>query len=197
MTAPSTLGRVAVLLCFAPFGRAASDAGKAGEWWQSAPTEEQLGYVAGYIDCIVCDAGHSSLGKESWYALAPRISARYAERPDTATQPVSAILKALMNEASTTSPPAAGGEQYLEKHGFFDGEYWRQSEPEHRLGFIEGYLDCWRTEVTKGAQYSKPPSAYVDRLSEWFGLDAADPGVVRADRARTKIADALRLLRDK
>jgi hypothetical protein len=79
----------------------------------------------------------------------------------------------------------------------FDGEYWRQAEPAHRLGFIEGYVECLRTEATGGARFSEPAASYVAQLSAWFGIKAGDPGVVRADRAATKIADALQPLRDR
>ncbi len=174
---------------------APSDKFRGGAWWQSAPPDEQRGYLAGYIDCAVWDGGLSRLGKLSWFALAPKVSARYAKRADTSTLLVSTVLKELVN-AEPISSAGGGGEEYPGKHGFFDGEYWRQSQPEHRLGFIEGYVDCWRTEGIGGAQFSKPSGKYVDQLSDWFGINAGDPGVVRADRANTKIADALRSLRD-
>jgi hypothetical protein len=88
-----------------------------------------------------------------------------------------------------------GGEKYSEKHGYFDGEYWRTSEPEHQLWFIEGYLDCWRKEGLRSAKFSKPANWYQGRISEWYGT-TGDPAAYRDDRREEKIANVLWRYRD-
>lgn len=37
---------------------AQADGSRSGAWWQGAPREERLGYLAGHLDCAVADAGH-------------------------------------------------------------------------------------------------------------------------------------------
>ena len=196
MTTLRLLASLAGLLVLQANGGALpSDGVKEGVWWQSAPRDERLGYLAGYIDCAVYDAG-KDMGRQSWYSLAPKISAQYAKRSDKLMQPVSAILKELVS-AEAVRHGEEGGEHYDEKHGFFDGEYWRRGGGEHRLGFIEGYLDCWKTEGVKGGKFSMPAGKYVALLSDWFGISANDPRMVRADRATKKIAEALWIFRDR
>lgn len=183
---------LAALVLFNVSGLAApSETARGGAWWQHASREEQLGYLAGYIDCGTYDVGQN-MGGRSWYTLAPQVTARYADQPERLAQPVSAVLKELIR-SQPSGPLDRGGEHHEGKHGFFDGEYWRQAEPEHRLGFIEGYLDCLRIEVAGAQRFSAPAATYVAQVSAWFGIKSDDPGVVRADRAETKIADALRL----
>lgn len=172
-----------------------ADGARSGAWWQGAPREERLGYLAGYLDCAVADAGQSSLANVSWYNLEPKVSKQYAAGPEVMTQQVSTVIKGLAS-VEPSNPLDKGGDRYPGKHGMFAGEYWRQAQPEHRLGFIEGYVDCLRSEAAGGSRYSRPAATYVARLSEWFGIKAGDPGVIRADRAETTIADALRLFRD-
>jgi hypothetical protein len=107
--------------------------------------------------------------------------------------PVSTVLM----EVERKHPGIArhGGEEYPERHGIFAGEYWRKSEPEHQLGFLEGYLDCWRKEGLKSAKFSKPANWYRGRISEWYGT-TGDQAEYREDRREEKIADVLRRYRD-
>ena len=172
------------------------DVARSGAWWLSASPDEKVGYLAGYIDCAAYDAGQD-MGKQSWYSLAPKITAQYSGRPDRMSQPVSAVLKEVVRgESHGPVAGGEGGEHNKEKHGFFDGEYWRRGSDEHVLGFVEGYLDCWRIEGLKGAKFSKPPIGYVAQVSEWFDINGDQPPAVSSARRRMKIADVLWIFRD-
>lgn len=174
---------------------ARDDEARDGAWWQRTPREERLGYLAGYLDCEVADAGQSVFAQVSWYTLEPKIKKRYASGLDAKAPKVWTVMKEIAAK-EPRNPLDKAGEHYPGKHGIFDGEYWRQSEPEHRLGFVEGYVDCLRNEVPEGARFSRPARIYVGRLSGWFGIQSGDPGEIRADRADSKIAHTLRLFRD-
>lgn len=194
MTRAPLLRLLFILPTLACAYRTHADASHSGRWWLAAPREERLGYLAGYIDCATTDAGKQRLAV-GWYSLEPKITKYYGRGASVVARPAWEILKELA-AAEPANPSNRGGESYPGKHGMFDGEYWRQSPPDHRLGFIEGYLDCRTVEEVSGVRYSKATAAYVARLSEWFGIEADDPSEVRADRAEVKIADALHLFRD-
>jgi hypothetical protein len=64
------------------------------------------------------------------------------------------------------------------------------------LGFVEGYLDCWKNSGLSGTVFSPNAARYADRLSQWYGIKSDDPGAIRPDRASRKIADVLHELKD-
>lgn len=162
-----------------------------GNWWRSVGIAERTGFLAGYLDCDISDAGDTQMRYVAWNVVEPKITEYYENRPSERNAPVALVLGKL-------APPGlhagTGGEAYPEKHGIFDGEYWRQSMPQHRLGFIEGYLECQRSAGKPVGRFSRSADWYVARISQWYGLKADDS----ADWNRTpeKIANVLQLLRD-
>jgi hypothetical protein len=91
---------------------------------------------------------------------------------------------------------APTGETRREKHGVFDGDYWRQSSDEHRRGFVEGYLECREQVVSQPAKFSRACDKYVQQVSNWYGVDVEDPAAINERRVTAKIATVLFTLRD-
>jgi hypothetical protein len=181
-----------VLWCAAACCEAA--AAHDGAWWKSVSADEQTGFLAGYIDCAVYDQGRKQLAAASWDALAPQITKFYAAHADKAAEPVASLL----TQFGSRQPAAAtGGETYPEKHGIFDGEYWRQATPEHRLGYVSGYLECRDKAADDRMEFSHDAGWYAGEISKWYGVQPDDPGAIAEARAGRKIADVLGLLKSK
>lgn len=166
-----------------------------GTWWRSAATPQRVGYAAGYLDCAVFEAGHRELTGTKWHALEKRITQHYSVTEADGGERVGAILMKFATSAPRSSPDPSA-EHYPGKHGMFDGEYWRQSNQAHRLGFVVGFLDCWVTQRIQGWVFSRPAEWYIPMISEWYGIVGEDPGVIREDRSPAKIADVLRRFAD-
>ncbi len=162
----------------------------------SAPIEERNGYLAGYLGCALYDAGKTSLREVRWSILEKTISERYANGSESLSTPVGALAVKL----GTLQPPPvpdSAAERYTEKYGFFDGEYWRQSSEDLRLGFVEGYIECWQSEKIGGAQYSRPPKEYVVEISRWYRVRDDDDTAIDRQRSDAKIPAVLRRFRDR
>jgi hypothetical protein len=154
-----------------------------------------LVFLAGYIDCVVYDAGKTQLADAQWNVLEVQISKYYSAHASEIQTPVAVLLMRFGNNQGKNA--ASGGESYPGKHGMFDGEYWRQVSPDHRLGFLEGYLECQKENNKPAATFSRSAVWYVAQISQWLGVKADDPSEVNPKRVDKKIANALYLLRDK
>lgn len=113
--------------------------------------------------------------------------------PGLRGRPVSAVL--LERGPRHKRSVLEGGEACPEKHGIFNGDYWRVSTPEHRLGFVEGYLECREAIGKRGARFTRPPEQYREEISRWYEARSESP-VVRTKRGDEKIADVLERLAD-
>jgi hypothetical protein len=167
-----------------------------GAWWNSVSVQHRTGFLAGYIDCALNDAGEKQYEAVAWNVAEQAVTKRYSAHAAELKTPVSSMLVQFVKEQKP-GPIQPGGEVYPGKHGIFDGEYWRQSPPEHRLGFIEGYLERHAKIANSGVSYAQPAAFYVKQISNWYGIRADDPGEINAKRSPRKIADVLYLFREK
>jgi hypothetical protein len=166
-----------------------------GKWWNSVSKGERTGFLAGYIDCMAYDAGQKNMADASWDLLEPKITKFYRGSASDLIKPVATVL---VQVSSRGIPPKSGeGETYSEKHGIFDGEYWRQLSDDERLGFIEGYVACQKQYNKPAASFSHEARWYVAQISGWYGIRADDPSEISEKRSSKKIADALFLFKDK
>ena len=186
-------------LCLAficSFAIAATPGMHDGAWWKSASEDQRTGFLAGYIDCALYDAAEKQYTAVTWNSAEQAITARYTAHPAELKTPVASMLAQYV-KAQKPGPVPPGGDVHPGKHGIFDGEYWRQSPPEHRLGFIEGYLDRHAKIANSTATYPQPAATYVKQISSWYGIRADDPGEINAKRPPRKIADVLYRFRAK
>lgn len=158
-----------------------------GNWWRSVSVDERSGFLAGYADCHIFDLARPGLSGIAGTLAERRVTEYYQSHPDDRGKSVGAVLLLVANQA--IPPPAAPGfgpaESYPGPHGGFDGDYWRQMPPEHRRGFVEGYLECRKQG---GRPLPRSADWYVPRITEWYRVvdDQAD-----VERAPEKIADVL------
>jgi hypothetical protein len=167
-----------------------------GAWWLSVSTDRRTGFLAGYIDCAVYDAGEKQFADLSWDAIEPQISKRFLSHPADRGTRVADVL-AQIGKKQQISGGQSDGESYPEKHGIFNGDYWRQSNADKRLGYVNGYLECHAITGKPKADYSRDSVWYSNQISLWFGVKADDPGEINPDRVNRKIADALYMFRTK
>lgn len=167
-----------------------------GAWWNSVSVEQRTGFLAGYIDCAVYDAGEKRYEAVSWNIAEKAVTTGYGADASELKTPVSSMLVRFI-ETQKPGTIQPGGEVYPGKHGIFNGEYWRQSLPAHRLGFIEGYLERHVKIANSKASYSRPAAWYVNQISNWYGIKTGDPGEIDTKRSPAKIADVLYLFRVK
>lgn len=169
-----------------------------GSWWLSLSKQEQLGFVEGYTACYQQLVDLNGKFTESSLAYVPRVTDYVQKHSSASAESVDSVLSKI------ASPPYANslkdgpqGERWKEKWGYFDGDYWRQTPQSARVGFIEGFLECYanRTHHPDGS-FSKSKIAYVSAISEWYGVKTDDDSIIRPDREATKIPDVLFRFRD-
>lgn len=152
-----------------------------GNWWLSIEANERVEFLAGYIDCYTSDFGDKNRTfPESWYAYAPRITRYYTQNPQKVTRRASSVL---LDVRSKTPPkPQKGGEVWTEKHGFFNGQYWREMGAAERTAFIEGYLACYREHLpSRPERFARSAETYAGEISQWFGAGATHEDAAIAD----------------
>ncbi len=165
-----------------------------GKWWNAVSKDERTGFLAGYIDCAVYDAGQKNMADASWDLLEPRITRFYRGNASDLMKPVATVLVQLSSQGSPQKPK--DGESYSEKHGIFDGEYWRQLLDDERLGFVEGYMVCQKQYKKPAASLSHEAKWYVAQISKWYGIQPNDPSEINEKRSSKKIADVLYSFKD-
>ena len=138
-------------------------------WWQSTSQDERTEFIAGYLDCATYDMGESKLADAQWNVIEPKITTYYTSQTESNRQTVpSLILRLGLSSHSADRGP----ELNTERHGIFDGDYWRQITPSGRAGFVEGYIAC---RTSKPGQKQKRFAAhsatwYVGQISGTYRL---------------------------
>ncbi len=158
-----------------------------GKWWAASFAEERSGYLNGYLDCYIYDAkAKSNSGGSTIADFSNAIDEYY--RTHRPTAPVSTALKQI-DRTAKPHPVPEGGEKWTEPHGYYDGLWWRGGSPEEQLGYVEGYLSCYSSEVlSSGAVFSKTAAQYRALVNKF--LD----GHSKSDDE--KVAHLLRRFRD-
>lgn len=163
-----------------------------GKWWLSVDKDHHLGFVAGYIDCYVFVRKGPLPFLESWYQYEQRVTEYLKDHPTESSKPVTKVL-----EAIAAKPMTKTTDKWEQKHGVFDGEYWRQAMPSQRVGFVQGFLECQRKDIKATAKFSRTDDWYTAQISQWYGIREDDPAEINSKRESKKIADVLYLFKDK
>ncbi len=158
-----------------------------GNWWRSTDHDQHIGFLVGYIDCYAYERKGPLLFEESWYQYENRITKFFQDHPAESG-------KSVVQALETVAPQK--GKIATEKHLFFDGEYWRQSVPTQRLGYVQGFFQCYRNTATRKTSFSKPDEWYVSQISKWFGVKEDDPSEINEKRVNIKIGDVLFKFKD-
>lgn len=173
-----------------------------GRWWTAASQAERYGFIAGFTDCYKAErAGPTRFGARSLAAYRDSVSRYFARENSHLSEPVASVLPKFGDRLG--EKPPRGGEEWREKHGYFDGSYWGQAFGDggagtaHQRGFVEGYLSCnQRLGVSRRPSFSAQPEMYVRRISQWYHFDSTT-GDMDPAREEAKIADVLLRFRDR
>jgi hypothetical protein len=154
MTSFKILTALLILADFG-FGQSRLD----GAWWNKANEDQRMAVVDGLFDCLVWEQG-----KEIPDLRASEFNEKinnFYQRNSQET-PIKQVLLSIPKELAQQS---AGGEDYSnEKHGYFDGTYWIQSNFEQQKGFILGYLTCVDDNVPRKDLVTRR----VQQISKWY-----------------------------
>lgn len=179
-----------LLLSFSPLLRAQSNPYD-GVWWQLRTTAEQEGFIFGFGECYADPAGQKIRMLSDDAEMRIAVSTYYQGNQKLRTRPVAQVLKDIW--AGHISVPqarqAAAGEGWRERHGYFDGLWWKGSNNTEQQGFVEGYIACHNTEQRKAKPLQLQPANYAQSISAWY----ATPGdeSVAAQRGAEKISNVL------
>jgi hypothetical protein len=161
-----------------------------GQWWISAAPEEQQGFVAGYGDCYDEDVKGPTKSNGRLFEYPQAVTDFYKKHPQQIATPLRQVLWNVFTTLETKYPAQPGGEVWDEPHGFFDGQYWKESVPKERVGYIEGYLLCYENEMKRPpAHFSKGAREYVELITNYFSDR-------HANHEDDKIANVLYRFRD-
>lgn len=157
-----------------------------GAWCKALTTEQRDGYLVGYFDCYVFDRKGRKYPGGSRRQWIQAVSDYYRRHASDASLPVATIF----HRINTGTPPVNPGS--LERHSYFDGEYWRQATPPARQEFVRGYLTCGRGSLV-GA-HEAAVERYSEEVTRWYGVSKSDPAAVDSAREGSKIADVMHAL---
>jgi len=183
------LGVVSSLL-FAPYSFPAQTRSYDGDWWQQRSSPELEGFIFGYGDCYADPAGQKIRMSLDDADTRIAVGIFYQGHQKLRTRPVADVLKDIwaghisVHEAKRAAP----GEGWRERHGYFDGLWWKGSSSAEQLGFVEGYVACHNREQRKAKPLQLEPARYVEILGAWY---APSNESVAAQHQAEKIADVL------
>jgi len=161
-----------------------------GHWWLLLTSEEQAGYINGDSDCYVWELHRKFNNSQSAEDVNELVTDFYRDAPAKRSLPVFDAIRAV-DLLPPLRKPAPGGEVWKDRHWYFDGQWWRQGTPADRLGFVEGYLACYRAGVKNArSNFLEPASQYVALINQWYGLNE-ETGDVIPSRVHAKIAHVL------
>lgn len=168
-----------------------------GHWWLSISRDERDGFLNGYFDCYKYDykgpARFTEYPPDRARALVTHF---YEVNAADLGQQVPNVFYRFRDRPGQTRTDG-GGEPIRGRHGYYGGQYWGMLGEEGELGYVEGYLWCWKKCLhNKGATFSKSPKEYVALISKWYGLNYKT-GDIDAEREPAKIADVLYKFRDR
>ncbi|MGH9682449.1 MAG: hypothetical protein ACRD4S_02410 [Candidatus Acidiferrales bacterium] len=190
-----------VFLAAAGLGRAAASPPPAttkpfdGNWWLSASQRERLGYMEGDNDCSVFEFQGPEVGWDDFTTYQAFVTSYYAEDASHRGKSAFDVLRLADKQIGATTNRA---DLPTEPHGDYDGLFWRESFDRERLGFIEGYLQCYAHKpAPRRSTFSRSYQAYVTMLNAWYRLNDVERDVdLKIENA--KIADVLfRKFRDR
>jgi hypothetical protein len=138
--------------------------GATGAWWLSQPTSVRYGFVVGVVDCFFGDVGGTSiLGDSSYESSVARTTAYFDGAPGRTKEGALGVLLG-GSKADTSGGPRRGW------HENWNGNYWINMDPSEQLGFVEGYVTCYRTFVPNGMEFTRFRGRLVVWVSSRMGV---------------------------
>lgn len=132
-------------------------------WFMNASNGEIKGFINGYYDCLPDPAQRSM---PAWsmptVSMIDKITDFYAQHKVTNLNVGQVAFKIVAN--SPVSHPTPGGEVYTNRHGYYDGLWWKGASGDEQLGYVEGYLVCLKRPATNSESQRTTIA-----ISNWYG----------------------------
>lgn len=162
-----------------------------GGWWQMRTAPEQEGFIFGFGDCYADPAGQKIRILLDDAEIRIAMGTYYQGHERLRTRPVAQVLKDIWSGHVSVpeAKHAAAGQGWRERHGYFDGLWWKGSSPTEQLGFVEGYIACHNTEHRKVQPLRLPAASYVQSINAWYAIPGDES--VAAQRRAEKVGDVL------
>ncbi|HKV05578.1 MAG TPA: hypothetical protein VJO53_10785 [Candidatus Acidoferrales bacterium] len=161
-----------------------------GHWWLLLTSEEQDGYLNGDSDCYRFELNMKFANARTFVETRESVTDFYQNNPDKRSLPVYDVIR-IVDREPLSRKPVAGGEIWNGRHGYWDGQWWREGIPADRIGFVEGYLACYRAGAKNAhGSFAKSAAQYVGLINRWYGLNE-ESGDIDSEKEETKIADVL------
>jgi hypothetical protein len=159
-----------------------------GIWWQSRTSPELEGFIFGYGDCYADPAGQRIRMSLDDADTRLAVSIFYQSHQKNLSRPAAHVLKDVWDGHISVhnASHAAPGEGWRERHGYFDGTWWKGSNNAEQLGFVEGYVACHNSELRNAKPLPLDSEKYVEMLSDWY---APSDETVAAQHQAEKISD--------
>ena len=151
--------------------------------------EEKSGYLNGDADCNRYELAGKPRYSKSAAEQAEYITNFYRNTPGKRSVAVFDIVR-MADEQPPLSKEPGGGDTWTERHGYWDGQWWREGSPADRLGFVEGYVACYARAKNATADFRRQPGDYAKLISQWYRLNEETADIDPA-RETDKIADVL------
>lgn len=172
-----------------------------GHWWLSDYTSGAVkyGFINGYWDCYINTyRGRANYLLSTTEDMITHVYNFYRTNPSKLGMPVPEVMYQFRAPKEAKAP--RGGEVGLvrphDSAYYYNGQYWGWSGKRFDLGFVEGYLWCWRNCLhNKGGTFSKTPEEYVKLIDGWYRMDRAT-GYISPGRDCTPIGEVLYKFRD-
>ncbi len=131
-------------------------------WWLTISYQNAEGFLDGYQDCLPSKAQRSLPGwSQTTETLIKRINLFYSRHKDSQLDAGQVALK--VAAATPARATVSDGEVYTNRHGYYDGLWWKGSPGDEGLGYVEGYLVCLGRPATM-------PEAkrLADKITAWY-----------------------------
>lgn len=155
-----------------------------GHWWVLLPDPEKESFVMGYYDCYVFDRGARNYPDGSYKQIVSWLNEFYDLKSDNLSTPISNAFYRISVKMPGHIP------KNTERHGFFDGEFWRQMSNQERSSFIRGYINCGRGSQAKNSD--EIVDRYLKAISGYYGIDDDDASVINDEASTRKIGDIIK-----
>jgi hypothetical protein len=153
-----------------------------GNWWKNSKPAARHGVLDGIVDCMRYDR-KEPVANLPIPTLSDKITAFYR------TKQVSTPLIQVLHSFPRNQAQAEGqGEDYSsEKHGYFDGLYWKSAASDQQSGFVLGYVSCRTDRLPTATEVSR----LVRGIEDFYDNDPSPSAEDK--KIADLVSDALRL----
>jgi hypothetical protein len=156
------------------------------------PTAQKQSVLAGYVDCYSADVRKDNKFDQAVPNVIAAVD-RYYEKRSNEHVPLATVFQRFVDGAAASFRPNAPrnlhGEIWSEKHGYYNGDYWHQLDPDQRRRFVDGYFTCRSYYLHD--KITIPSAAMSQLISRWFGTSDTDESFINPEHADDSIGVVL------